>query len=162
MAEAEDNIHDTEAVISFSLKCLMKVGRGLWPGTHGGPAVATPGKAPVAPHASRAGKAFHAASLDCKNPHVLPSLTQSAPRSRCSPPCSPRPPPTTESKTFQPTEPGAGVLSRCLPRTPGPVASRAARATLLPATHEVGEASVTHSTKCWHLHPEPGGRLTDL
>lgn len=102
----------------------------------------------------------HTEWLDCKNPDVLPALTQSAPWSCCSPP-RPQPRPTSESKTFQPAKPGPGVLSKCLPRTPGPWPKRAPRANLLPTALEVGEAAATHSTKCWHLHPKPGRQLTD-
>lgn len=31
---------------------------------------------------------------------------------------------------------------------------KGSQGSLPPATREVGGASATHSTKCWHLHPQ--------
>lgn len=116
--EDEDNIRDTEAVICFSLKCL-KVGRGPWPGPTGPPrrrGHARQSASGPALIAGREGLPRGMVRLQKSRRASFPGATVP------HPPCTPRPPPTTESKTFQPAEPGAGVLSRCLPRTPGPVA----------------------------------------
>lgn len=115
--EVEDDIRDTEAVICFSLKCL-KVGRGPWLGPtgplcprRGGPALIT----------GREGLPRGTVRLQKSRRASFPNAVRS-PEPLSPPALRPSPPPTTESKTFQPAEPGAGVPSRCLPRPPGPMA----------------------------------------
>jgi hypothetical protein len=119
--DEDDDVYSTKAVISFSLKCL-KVGMGRqW-----GPAGHLYGHA----RQSASSPAFHAGQeglppcgmVRLQNPMCFLPCCGPLPRAAAPQPLHPSPPvPTTESKTFQPSQ-GQGILSECLPRTSGPVA----------------------------------------
>ena len=114
-----------KAVISFSLKCL-KVGNGPGVRTDWAPPRPRQAERPAAlrPHPRWPGRPSTwdgetAKTHMCFLPRHVPLGAAALPP---TPSCAPRPPPTTESETFQPAEPEAGVLSECLPPTPGPAA----------------------------------------
>lgn len=100
--EDEDTVHDTEAVISFSLKCL-KVGTGWCRTGWASPTTAArPGKAGRWPGRPSAPPAETAEIQMCFLPHG-PRRGAAAPHPPCALALSP-----TESKTFQPAESGRG------------------------------------------------------
>lgn len=123
------------------------------------PPTATPGKEPAALHCTLARKAFHAERSDCKI-NVLPSPPRS-PLSGADGP-QPRTPaliPTTESKTSHMAEPGAGDPKQMPSVDIRPHGLKGSQGKLPPKL-EGGGMAATHSTKCWHLHPQPGRLLT--
>lgn len=121
------------------------------------PRTATPGKEPAALHRTLARKAFHAERSDCKI-NVLPS--RHGPLwSRWSPSPSPALIPATESKTFHLAEPGAGDPKQMPSVDIRPHGLKGSQGKLPPKL-EGGGMAATHSTKCWHLHPQPGRLLT--
>lgn len=142
----EDAVHDTAAVISFSLKCL-KGGVGRWPGSN---------LAPPRPRQATCQRAPHLTLVQMRlqNPDVLPS-PQPAPRSRCPPP-TPR-----HALSHLATGPArtGPYANECLPWTPGPRGLKGSQGKPVPP--DAGEAVATHSTKCWHLHPYPGRPSAD-
>nr|KAF6282443.1 hypothetical protein mMyoMyo1_010080 [Myotis myotis] len=147
MVGNEDAVHDTEAVIRFSLKCL-KVGVGRRPGSHLAPPRPRPRQATCqrAPHLTLVQRRL-------QNPDVLPSQ-QPAPRSRC-PPAHPAPRPLPPWQLAQPGR-GPKRMPSADTRPHGLKGSQGK-----PDPPEAGEAVATHSTKCWHLHPYPGRQSAD-
>lgn len=79
-------------------------------------------------------------------------------KSRCASFPVPRPPRATPSPTLQLAQPGP-YANECLPWTPGPRGLKGSQGKPVPP--DAGEAVATHSTKCWHLHPNPGRPSAD-
>lgn len=67
--------------------------------------------------------------------------------------------PATESKTFHLAEPGAGDPKQMPSVDIRPHGLKGSQGKLPPKL-EGGGMAATHSTKCWHLHPQPGRLLT--
>lgn len=143
--------------ISFSLKCL-KVGMGCWWGPFGCPRRPRQAKSQQPCTARWPGKPSTRSGQTAKSMCFLP---RHGPLSGADGP-HPRTPaliPATESKTFHLAEPGAGDPKQMPSVDIRPYGLKGSQGKHPPKL-EGGGMAATHSTKCWHLHPQPGRLLT--